>query len=92
MPNYAEGTMLTIDLPEETERKLAEKAARTGKPVELVARELIENGINGQRTLDEILAPFRADVAASGLTDDELDRLFDEARNEVQAARSEKAN
>ncbi len=84
--------MLTIDLPEETERKLAEKAARTGKPVELVARELIENGINGQRTLDEILAPFRADVAASGLTDDELDRLFDEARNEVQAARSEKAN
>jgi hypothetical protein len=35
------------------------------------------------RTFDEILAPFRQSVAESGMTDEELDALFQEAREEV---------
>ncbi len=33
--------------------------------------------------LDEILAPFRCEVEESGITDDELDALVEEARKEI---------
>ncbi|MGH9753409.1 MAG: hypothetical protein ACREA2_11555 [Blastocatellia bacterium] len=32
------------------------------------------------RTLDEILAPFRAQVEASGITDEDLDSFFEDLR------------
>lgn len=79
--------MLTIELPKDVEKKLAERAARSGKTAEVVARELIEQAVRGERTLDEILRPFRDEVAASGISDAELDQLFDEARDEAHAAR-----
>jgi len=34
-------------------------------------------------SLDEILGPFRKQVAESGITDDELDTFFEEPRDEV---------
>jgi hypothetical protein len=33
------------------------------------------------RTLNEILAPFRAQVEASGITDEELDTFFEDLRD-----------
>jgi hypothetical protein len=36
-----------------------------------------------EKTLDEILAPFREEFAKSGITEEELDVLIDEARKEV---------
>jgi plasmid stability protein len=80
--------MLTVELPKEVERKLTERAARTGRPVESVALELIERGIAGDRSLDEILMPFREQVAASGLSDADLEAMFEEARDEVHAEKS----
>jgi hypothetical protein len=74
---------LTLNLPPETERKLIERATQTGQDVTLLARELIERGLNTTPTIDEILAPFRRQVAESGMTDEELDRLFQEEREEV---------
>jgi hypothetical protein len=92
-------TRLTIDLSPETEQKLKERAARSGLDVGAYARQLIEEGLNGgqkladvssatdtpeaTRTFDDILAPIRAGFAKSGLTGEELDRLFQEAREEV---------
>ena len=72
--------MLTITLPPETERKLVERAALVGVDVYALARELIERGLATAPTLEEILAPFRREVAQSGLSDEELDALFREQR------------
>jgi len=41
-------------------------------------------------TLDETLAPIRQAVENSGLTDDELDGIFQRARKEVSQARKER--
>jgi hypothetical protein len=77
---------ITIMLPPDTERKLVERAKRSGQDIETVARQLIERGVTADATLDEILAPFRRQVAESGISDKELTALFEEARGDVYRA------
>src|SRR5712691_7590441 len=85
-----EGNMtITLTMPPETQRKLVERAARAGQNVESLACELIERSLNDEPTLDEILAPFRRQVAASGLSESELTALFEESRDEVDRAQQE---
>src|SRR4051812_4575597 len=72
---------ITIHLSPEVERQLRERAARVGRDVETVAHDLLQRGISTEPTLDEILAPFRRQVAASGLSDAELDAFFEDARD-----------
>jgi hypothetical protein len=43
-----------------------------------------------RQTIDEVLAPFRQAVEKSGITDDELDGLFTQARKEVFQAKKER--
>ena len=78
---------ITVNLLDEVGRKLTTRALRAGRPVESIAEELIAQGVDAGPTLDAILAPFRQQVAASGLTDPELDALFDEARVEAHRDR-----
>ena len=61
---------LTIQLPQETERRLRERAADAGMPPEALVSELIETGL-AVPTLDDDLAQFRKAVLASGETDAE---------------------
>jgi plasmid stability protein len=83
-PDWKECPMtITVELPEDTERQLRERAARTGRDVPTLVRELIERSMKAEPTIDEILAPFRRQVAESGMTDDELNAFFEEARDEV---------
>ncbi|CAN5376842.1 hypothetical protein BH20ACI1_BH20ACI1_30650 [soil metagenome] len=73
---------ITIDLPSEVEIALQKKAMADGKDV----RNYIEDSLRKlalQPSLDEILAPFRREVAESGISDDELDVLVEEAREEI---------
>lgn len=95
---------LTITLPPETERRLRERAAQAGQTVEgfvcrLVEREI--SAVNGGpaaeaaarqqgRTFDEIFAPLRQEVVGSGIPDEELDRLLEQAREEVWQERQAK--
>jgi hypothetical protein len=74
---------ITLNLSPETEQKLRERAAATGRDVVELAQDLIERGVRGQPTLDEILAPFREQVEKSGLTDEEFAKFFEEMRDEV---------
>jgi hypothetical protein len=46
--------------------------------------------VHRERTFDEILAPFRDAVERSGISDEELDALFSEARREASDARRER--
>ena len=79
--------VISVNIPEGTERILAEQAAMRGQSVESYAAELIRKGIIGGRTFAEILAPFREQVATSEIPDTELDSLFETARNEVYDAK-----
>jgi hypothetical protein len=87
---------LTLQLPPETEAKLQQIAARSGLSVERFVQLLVEKEIQGgngtssppsppriSTAFDEALAPFRQEVAASGMTDDELLQFFEEVREEV---------
>ncbi len=73
---------LTIELPEETERDLATYARSHGRTAEAVVLDMIERHL-ASRMLDEALAPFRRDVAESGMSEVELDAFFEEVRDEV---------
>jgi len=79
--------VLSISIPDAMERLLAEQAALRGLSVESYAADLIRKGISGGRSFDEILAPFREQVASSEIQDAELDGLFELARNEVYDAK-----
>lgn len=74
---------LTVELPAGVERRLAERAARAGKPVEVLAREIIEQAVPPEKTFDEIAAPFAQSFVESGMTEDELDALVEKARTEI---------
>ena len=82
--------VISINIPDGTERILAEQAAMRGQSVESYAAELIRKGVLGSRTFAEILAPFREQVASSEIPDSELDSLFETARNEVYDAKQGK--
>jgi len=85
---------ITIALHPETEQKLREKARSVGLTVDEYMRRLAEKDVaNGTkapppgRTFDEILAPVREEALHDPMTDEEIARLTQEAR---QAVRSEK--
>lgn len=76
---------ITLTLPLELEQRILGRAAETKKPVEEITIGLITKGLKEEQpmmTFDEILAPFRQEVAASGMSDDELDALFLRARRD----------
>jgi plasmid stability protein len=79
--------VINVNIPDSTERMLAEQAAMRGQSVESYAAELIRKGVSGSRTFAEILAPFRDQVHSSEIQDAELDGLLESARNEVHEAR-----
>jgi hypothetical protein len=73
---------LTLELPAPLERRLTREAAVRGTTVEAVAVELLEKAAPPP-TFDEAIAAFAAEFDASGMTEEELDALIDEARQEV---------
>jgi hypothetical protein len=80
-----------IEIQLETARLLREKAAARNLSLDEYLREMVEADKPLQiKTLDEILAPFRAEVEAKGYSEDELDELFTEARKEIFQAKQQK--
>ena len=77
---------LTISLSPPVEAKLRKRAADEGKDATTYASQLIEQAV-GRSTLDEILAPVRAEFAASGMTEDELGDLLEDAKHEMRRDR-----
>jgi hypothetical protein len=83
--------VVTIHLAPETEEKLRQRAAASGQSLDRYVEQLIEGalaGANGDQPgrmlpSDKALAPFRQEVAASGMSDEELRTFFEEVREEV---------
>ena len=88
---------ITIHLSPEEERRLAERAARSGQDPTSYIHRLItealevdapaENGTSvpqeARPTLAEILAPVHEDFRRSGMTEEGLDALVEEVREEI---------
>lgn len=72
-------TIFTITLPTELADALTAKAIQTGMTIEGYILDLIKRDLK-RPTIDEILAPFRHEVATSGISDEDLDALFLRAR------------
>jgi hypothetical protein len=76
-------TSVTLRLSDRARAQLTEQAARRGQDIGAVASELIEQAV-ARPAVEQALAPFRRQVAASGLSDEELDDFF---RREIEAHR-----
>jgi len=75
-------TIEVTGIPEETLRLLDDRVRQHGGDRAEYLRHLLEKDLQSP-TLSELLAPFRQQVSASGLADDELEQIFNEAREDV---------
>jgi len=73
---------IEIPLPEELLKLIDEKAQVTGLKRDAYIRAVLSKDVKGECSISEVLASFRDQVTASGISDEELDRLFSEARDE----------
>lgn len=83
---------VTIDLPPELEQVLQQQAARSGQDVSAFVLQAVKEKIAKARTFEEICAPFARAVEATGMTDAEFDRFFEEVREEVWQEKQGKAS
>lgn len=74
---------ITISIRPEMQERLQQRAMDSGQDVEAYVERLIEKALSGPQSIDELLSPVRKQFAESGMTDDELNALIDEAREEV---------
>jgi plasmid stability protein len=79
---------LTINLPPATIEKLEAQAAAKGQDVETFVREALEVklAISG-RSFREIMSPVHEEFRKSGMSEQELNSLVDEAVAEARAER-----
>lgn len=83
---------VTIEFPPDIEATLRERLARGPQNFTTFIVEAVREKLSRSKTLDEICAPVAQAVTASGVTDDELDQLFEEARENVwQAKQSQRS-
>jgi len=81
---------VTLELEPEVESLLEKRARAEGCDVKGYVEKLVEREVNRGRSFDEILKPFRDAVERSGISDQELDGLFTEARRDVSGERRER--
>ncbi len=84
-----ETTTVTISLPKEVGNVLEKRAEDSGQDFETYIKNIVETQAK-KMTLDETLAPIRQAVEKSGLSEDELDGIFKQARKEVSNARKKR--
>lgn len=80
-------TIEVTGLPLGTKDALEQISRDRGKSSEELMREMIQAEIQAASSFDEILAPIRQGFKESGLSEAELDGLFEEAREEVYQER-----
>lgn len=82
--------VLEVPVPDDLLDLLDARAGHAGMKREDYVSDLLRRYLRGPRSLDEILAPFRAQVQVSGIDDEELIRLFQAARDDAASAKHPK--
>jgi len=82
---------LTITVPDEAKVALEQRARERGcSDVTTYVERLITTDLLAAKSFDEILAPMRKAFQASGMSEDEAEALFADARAEVYQERKAK--
>lgn len=76
-----------VPIPDDLIPRLEQRARSAGLDREQYVRALVSRDLAGPRTFDEILGGFREEVVASGMSDTDLEQLFDAARQDSLAER-----
>jgi predicted DNA-binding protein len=76
-------TIEITGLPAGTSEAIKALSRSKGKSADEYLRTLIEAEILSEQTFAEILAPIRAGFRTSGMTEEQLDDLFEGARQKV---------
>ena len=74
---------LTIHLPPEIEAAVRLQAAQRGQDIGAFVVQAVKEKIAKAATFEEVCAPIARAVEASGISDEEFDRFFEERRDEV---------
>jgi hypothetical protein len=78
--------VLQLPISPDVEAKLRAKAAAAGVDLDTYVARTLE--MEAQRpAIDAVLAPVRAGFEASGMTEDELTDLLEEAKHELRSER-----
>ena len=83
-------TIEITGLPPGTRAAIDELSRSKGKSAEEYLRTLVEAEILSEQSFSEILAPIRQSFRESGMTEEQLDALFESAREKVH--REERAS
>ena len=78
-----------VPIPDDLIPRLEQKARSAGLDREQYVRAIVSRDLAGPRTFDEILGGFREEVSASGISEPELDQLFESARRDSLAERKD---
>ena len=80
---------MTIQIPisPETEAKLREKAAAVGEDIAAYAAGVLERSAKQPLSLDEISGPIGEQFRQSGMTEDELTDLLENAKHDKRRQR-----
>jgi hypothetical protein len=73
---------IEVPIPDDLLQLVDERAWKSGLKREDYIRTVLSRELTGAPSISEILAPFREQVKASGVTDEDLARLFSLAREE----------
>ncbi|MGH9841932.1 MAG: hypothetical protein ACREEM_24515 [Blastocatellia bacterium] len=82
---------LTLEIRNpETVSAIAEAAKRYGTTMEAWALNLLETAILAHKPFEEIVEPIARSFDQSGMTEEELDELIDEAKRNVREEKRRK--
>jgi hypothetical protein len=81
------GMVLSLSISAETEARLKARAAVAGVDIEAYTVALVEQATKEPLSLKEISGPIADDFARSGMTEEELADLLEEAKHEMRAER-----
>lgn len=77
---------ISISVSPAAEARLRERAAAAGQPVPEFVSRLVEQAA-AAASLEEVLAPIRREFAESGMSEDELTQVLEDAKHEMRRER-----
>jgi len=78
---------LTLELADAEQRMLAQKAAAAGLDVQTYVERILRVAAT-RPPIDEVLRPVREAFRKSGMTEEELGDLLEEAKHQMRAERA----
>jgi hypothetical protein len=73
---------VTPSIPADLEQQLRDRAARTGQDLNALILDAVREKLEARSTFREIFAPIHEAFANGQASEDELDELFEEARDQ----------